>query len=227
MKLLSVEMARVGVFVPIDEVVPLRSIYPPDLANALAERYSFVYRPDWSLPKNEIQAKGMEFQMGKFQSADGEHNVIQNLTVFGLGIVASTASTDVSKEFLHDLFSWADKELGFRFSTTKLEFFYLSQVIAQFDKSLDSIVHSFDVLSNSITDAIRATYKECQPVKLSSVSFDYDRASASEEMKNLSAFSIDRQAGQPFTSQRYFCQAPLPTQVHLRLLERIESGVRG
>lgn len=225
--MLSIEMARVGAIVRIDEVFPLAGVYPPTFTKAVADRYSFVYPPDWSVPISEMQAKGMEFRVGKFRAADGKEQVIQNLNIIALGVVASAYSTDIAEEFLRDLFSWADKEYQCRFLSSELRFFFLSQLIVEFDKPLNSLVRSFELLSAAIGGAIESTYGTGYRVEVSSIGFDYDRTSAVEDMKQLSPFVVERQVGKQFSSNSFFCQAPLGTQDHVSLLEQLESQLTG
>jgi hypothetical protein len=82
---------------------------------------------------------------------------------------------------------------------------------------------SFDVLSKQIGKAIEATYGKAYPVEVSTVGFNYDRTSILEEMKQLSEFIIERQVDKTFSSNRFYCSAPLSTRDHIALLEQLEN----
>jgi len=59
---------------------------------------------------------------------------------------------------------------------------------------------------------------------LSILSIDYDQLTRKHP---LGRFSIQRRDNTPFSENKYFSDAPLPTDVHLRLLEQFERDLSG
>jgi hypothetical protein len=51
---------------------------------------------------------------------------------------------------------------------------------------------------------------------------DYDQL---ERKHALGRFSIQRRDNTPFSENKYFSDAPLPTDVHIRLLEEFETAI--
>ena len=222
MKIVNIETGRMGIVAPIDEFLPLTGAYPPDIWKAIAERYSFVSRPDMSLALSEIRENGFEFQFGKFQALDSTEQSILKLVVFGFGIAANGYSTESAEMFLDDLCRWADDALGFRFSSSRVSVFFLSQIVVEFQGSLESATLAFNDASNRIHEAFKDSYGIQAPMHVSAVTIDYDRVVVPDEIKQLATFTIQRQVGQPYAANRFFCQAPLRTRDHVRLLEEIE-----
>jgi hypothetical protein len=244
-KLVAIETGRAGIIVPIEEVLPLTGIYLPDLSASIAERYSFVSSPILA-PLSELQNKGAEFQLGKFQAArenelyplasarlgklgadDGEHN-IQSLRIVSEGIIASAWSTEAARRFLEDFFAWASDKHGLRTESEAFSrYFFLSQLIIEFEEPVDKIIRNFEALSSSVGKTFRETYGADNQFQFSSLSIDYDRTILSDSNLNqLSQFMVARQIDKPFSSNRFFCQAPLRTEDHIRLLEELENRLK-
>ncbi len=226
MKLVAIETGRAGTLVPIGEALPLTGVYLPDLCASIAERYSFVSSPIQA-PLNELQNKGAEFQLGKLQVGGEEHN-IQKFIIVGEGFVASAWSTKVAIKFLEDFLTWASDNHSFRITPDTFgRYFFLSQVIVEFEEPVDKIIRNFEALSNSVRETFRATYEVDNQFQFSSLSIDYDRTLVSDSKLNLlSQFNIERQIDQSFASNRFFCQAPLRTEDHIRLLEELEKRLK-
>jgi hypothetical protein len=218
-------MGRVGVFVSLDELVPLNGIYPPDVIKPIAERYSFLYPPDLSLPLEVIREKGMQFREGKFPLQNTEH-VIQTLHVFGSGIAVTAYDTHVAEAMLQDLFQWSDNSLGFRSTSHAIDLFFLSQMTIRLDQPIDAAVGDYEDLSNRVKETLKATYSIRETAHVSELTFNFDRTSLPEQFKQLSAFTIQRRVGEPYSSLKFFSSAPFRTRDHLALLEHFEERLR-
>lgn len=226
MKLLSIDMARVGAIVRLEELTPLESMYPPRISQAIAARYSFLEQPNWAALSELQDKRGMEFRVGKFQSAHGNEVVIQDLIIAPFGVVANTYSTKDSEELLNDLFHWADEEYKTRFYEAQPRFFFLSQLVVQLDHPVLPLIQGFETITREISKAVAAAYGQEYPIDITTIAFDFDRTSAVEEMRQLAAFGIERQTGKPHIENRFFSVAPLPTESHIALLEQVESQLK-
>jgi len=58
--------------------------------------------------------------------------------------------------------------------------------------------------------------------ELVTIMVDYDQL---ERKHALGRFSIQRRDNTPFSENKYFSDAPLPTDVHLRLLEEFKTAI--
>jgi hypothetical protein len=54
------------------------------------------------------------------------------------------------------------------------------------------------------------------------IDLDFDHTS---DRDTIATFSIQRLPGEPFEANKYFSQAPLPTEAHIALIEQFESDV--
>ncbi|HLG14951.1 MAG TPA: hypothetical protein VJH03_10680 [Blastocatellia bacterium] len=225
MKLISTLLGRVIFSVPVDEMLPQGGVHLPDVLPMLTERYGFLTSPSLSDSLGKVREQGMRFETGKFRRDDGEDRVVQDLTVWNEGIVASTSTTEDAEELLNDFLTWGRDTLRFRLTpemvTMKL---FLSQVVVEFERPISLALRSFEAISGSMNDALRSTYQtELPAIELSLVHFDYDREIAPSAFAQLSRFGIERRGGHPYTDSVFFCQAPLPTREHLRVLEEMEA----
>ena len=59
---------------------------------------------------------------------------------------------------------------------------------------------------------------------LAVLSIDYDQLTRKHP---LGRFSIQRRDNTPFSENKYFSDAPLPTDVHIQLLEQFEKDLSG
>jgi hypothetical protein len=227
MRVVSIGTARVGFLKPIDEILPLESAYPPQVAKSVAERYSFQNPPDFAQPWSAFREKGMEFLMGRFEF-QGSTRHIENLRVLGDGLIVTAPGTDVGEAFIADLLAWGAETQGFRVHddiNDRLAF--LSQLIVEFDASLDRAISAFAALSGACADLFKATYGLEVDLRAYGFSLNYDRTGISGRLSNLSLFGFERRAGEPYNTNRLFCQAPLRTKDHIKLLEIVESTLAG
>lgn len=227
MKVIAIETGRAGIIIPAEEVFPLTGIYLPELSGSITERYTFVSSPNFSLPLAELRDQGLEFRVGKRRTNDKEHS-IQSFIIVDGGFVASAYSTEVARAFLEDFFSWASKSHGFRTtSSTFSRYFFLSQIIVEFEESIDKVIRGFEMLAASMGNLFEATYGADHTFVLSALAFDYDRTEvADSNLNQLAAFRLERRVDTPYSLNRFFCTAPLRTEDHIRFLEELESKLK-
>jgi hypothetical protein len=60
--------------------------------------------------------------------------------------------------------------------------------------------------------------------QLTFISVDHDPLTRKHP---IGRFSIQRRDNVPFSEDKYFSDAPLPTDIHLKLLERLEADLAG
>ncbi|MGH7039294.1 MAG: hypothetical protein ACREE1_14265, partial [Stellaceae bacterium] len=130
-------------------------------------------------------------------------------------------NTDDAELLIRDLFEWGVKTFGFRRSTSIPHFIYSSQVVVDFDVSIDNLISDLSNIVNLLNGSL---------TKCGSGNFDLHLArfaiSADPHVVRFpaqSAFYIEPRAGVPITAHRYFSGAPLPTSLHLELLVQIEK----
>ena len=226
MKINSNLLGKVVVFVNIDEVVPERNIYVPSALSALSERYTFAFSPTLSDSIESTREKGFKFEQGKFISSEGDERTIQEFTIWPDGFVVGAFTTDDAEAFLDDLLTWGKQTFGLRVGLDALPLrAYLSQIVVEFDHSLVQTLSILQPICNAFDKVLQETYGSAFPTtEPVVVKLDYDHAVAPAAFKILSPFGIERRENHRFTDDNvFFCQAPLRTDDHIKLLEAFES----
>ena len=77
---------------------------------------------------------------------------------------------------------------------------------------------------NAVNRAIVETYKEHLNYDVAMLSIDHDTFNRKYP---LGRFSIQRRENTPFSENKYYSDAPLPTKVHINLLKQFESDLLG
>lgn len=211
MKLLNVSLARSIWLFPTEELNPFGIDMVPVLA-AVKERYSFQKFPQKT---EEIYnpKDGIRFGDGAFK-VDGGAIAIRELSVYGDGIVVETySSTKASDAFIADLLSFATGQFRLKFDDGMLRNkIYVSNVVVSTDIDLDSINEKLARFAALLSKEL-------------GVSFRVGSLRLLTEPKNgrTAQFIFERRAGTNFDDNRYFAEAPLPTDTHLEMLDEFEK----
>jgi len=152
------------------------------------------------------------------------NSTIEQLIIYTYGIVLDTrVSTQESKRLLEEAFQWGSRELGLVYNPSMVKRWqYTSQVTFRTNTRLGA--HSaFQKLADKVTKAVTETMGENLDYELANASIDYDQLTRKHP---LGRFSIQRRDNTPFSENKYYSDAPLPTDVHIRLLEEFEADLR-
>ena len=224
MKVLNIIDGTAGAVLKLAEVVPLEGLYLPDVIRAVVEKYAFVQTP--SFVQETISEKGLPFGMGKFLTGDKEANIM-SLTLYNDAILANCYSTELAQSLLRDLLSWAGETFGLRICILPEDRVRLaSRLMAAFEPSALRNFDAFNETFQLAAQMYRQTYGMEREIAMSRFQFDIDRSTLSPSYSYLPAFIIERDIEQPFSSNRFWCQAPLHTRDHIRLLETLEGLAR-
>ena len=136
--------------------------------------------------------------------------------------MANASTTEGAEIFLKDLTSWGKEAFGFRELRSDTRALYLSQVIIDFNSSPNALLSSFTLLSEALGELRQGTYGLEAQMQFSGVGLNYDRTATSIYWQNLVNFSVERRVNQPFSRNRFFSEAPLNTEDHLRFLQLID-----
>jgi len=77
-------------------------------------------------------------------------------------------------------------------------------------------------LAESVTKSVTGATGENLKYELASFSISYDLLTRKHA---LGSFSIQRRDNTPFSENKYFSDAPLPTDLHIKLLEQFEADL--
>ena len=219
MKLLSVKLARSIWLVNIVDLNP-RGLSLFGLITPIVNKYKFqIYptKPEELIGKDVIEIK---FNGGSFQK-DTQHNIAVDLTIFNDGLVVDTrSSTKDSDAFLNDFLNYVSKEFSL---TPYLEVLrskiYVSEVWVQTDKLLNSLNSKLDSFAKRITSLTEGHSHHPIAYETSGIIFWTDPVVTNPP----TPFRFERVIDRPFAENRYYSAAPLQTDVHLEMLDELES----
>ncbi len=211
MKLLSVALARSLWFVDVSELNPGGKDIFAHLLPALVDDYRFKVFPT----EGEDFSQGIKLQQGEFVKEDGTVLSL-NVTIFQDGIAADTyASTEDSDDFLEEAFQGLS-DLGFVYDPGMIRRkAYLSHVNVTCAKPLSLLNPKLDDLAIQISSALGGS----PAFGFAAIEFWPDQT----QVYKPSTFSFQKRVGDHFEDNRYWSQAPLPTNEHLKLLDDLET----
>jgi len=227
MKLISIVLGQaVRLFKAPD---PIGGTFLPDLVAAIKERYGFLKVPT-SIQDFDV-TKGISFEHGKFHVhprslPDGnvyKEIVIESFQIFNDGLVVGTkAFAEDADLFLDDFIQWAQSTFRATIlESIPIQYAYNSQVEVTFPKPWISLFDKISPLNEQITNAL-ISYGSIVPPYYQMAGFSLHCDLTSMAPPRPGAFTFERRAGQPYSSNLYFSAAPLKTSDHLNALEEIE-----
>lgn len=215
MKIISTEVGRVTQsFVP-DEIRPVNGLNMPEFVRLIQERYGFAKVPTIS----EIVDLGAKFTTGRLLGARTVN--IAELIVFRDGIIVTTFNTDDAEFVMNDLISWSEKTFDARSAITIKPRIYLSNIVVEFEKSIDPALKIFDGFKQELQRSINDTYGTNLAVGNYRIDFSAPPKPLSEVGRPF--FLIERRDDYPFEANRFYSSAALRTDAHVGLLRRLEE----
>jgi hypothetical protein len=215
MEVLSIELGRSIQLVVADEVRSKPGMSLPEVARLLTERYGFAVPPDIT----DAQKSGLKFREGRLISGNRMIN-IKELGIFNDGIIADTYDTSDSDFVIDDAVAWGRQTLGMREPTTVISRKYVSNIVAVLDERINDI-QPIKRIADATAAILREAYNVDIPINLSGVGWASD-APASPNTVLSSDFSFYRRVGRPFSENRFFFAAPIPTKMHINWIEMLE-----
>jgi hypothetical protein len=220
--ILSHQGAVVSKFSP-DDVHPLSGIMARHLVEYLKATYNFSVWPDVPLGTPLNALPNYQFQSG-FLSQDGEILPIKQLIVTQNMLMVICQTTDQADIAYKNIIENFDSILNYRFGESKVEKFYQSTIIVDFEQSIDSHLGIY----KSILDIVASAMNKTDEPIIKRLYMGYgdfgDPNIANNITENLD-FVIERRAGEAFSKNRYFCSAPLTTTNHIDVMAKIEEAM--
>ena len=217
MQLSAVFLARVLFFVEAIDLNPRGSAYYPAIARALVERYGFQKSPQTQEQFDET--KGVTFEQGRIDNI-----TIDRLVIYDNGLqLDTTRDTDASDEILSTALLWASQALGLVYKPEMVKRKgYVSQFTFYSDAPLFQTNPLLNDLSAKVSKAVSQNLKF--PINFQPTAIQIGQDPETQRLP-ASAFTIERRAQTPFSDKKYFSAAPLPTKLHLALVEEYEKGI--
>ena len=217
MQLTAVALARVLGFVETADLGFGGTIFFPELIHELVKRFEFQKFPLTFEETNED--KGVEFFEGRWNGV-----TVDKLTIFrGALIVDTSASTADSERILDEALTWAASELGLKYKPGMIKRKqYLSDLVFFSNIHLLEAHKAFLNLQKAVSDNSEKYLGQRLEYDLTHFGVDFDHTRTPFV---AAPFSIQRRGHALFTENKYFSEAPLPTDVHIKLLEQFESDL--
>lgn len=217
MELASVLLARAMAFVEPTELNPESAISYRDLVGAIVNRYSFQKFPQKIEEFDE--SKGVVFAHGQIGGRE-----ISQFIIYTYGLLIDTrSSTDEAKDILLDALSWASRELSLTYKPSMVKRWqYASQLTFYSKVSLTSISPAFQRLAKAVEKTFNESTGESLGYEVTAFTVDHDQLLRKHA---FGRFSIQRRENTPFSDNKYYSDAPLPTKLHIEVLEQFERDV--
>lgn len=216
MEVVSVTLARVVILVSTDELNPSGKVPVLKIAAGLAEHYGFAKFPktldEWSAPS------GAEFVAGQLGDI-----AISKATLFARGMVVETASsTEDSEKALNDMLTWGAETFGLLRPSPDRPRWYASELVFKSQMSLDSMHPVLRIVAEKVSASLANDPRRLAPYETTMIHWNFDDT-------NLKLppgpFRIERRVGAPFSDNKWFSSAPLPTDQHIAILEECERAL--
>jgi hypothetical protein len=216
-QLSSVILARVLGFVETFDLSPRGKLFLPEIIPEIVKRYGFLKFP--KTLEDFDESKGVEFLEGKF-----EGKVIQKFVIWNTLLVLETRSnTADSKQILEGMLEWGADEFGLTYGPGTIKRFgYVSDVTFHSDAPLLGANSAVTNLASGVGAAVSAIWGDPVEYHPLVVTVGHDPLSRKNAIAN---FTIQRRSETRFTDNKYFSEAPLPTDEHLTFLEEYEKDV--
>jgi len=213
MNVISKEAAIASLKFIADEIKPSSGFSLAALGKEIAERYEFGKIPTLQ----ETATKGAIFQHGRLVSKKIN---IAEMGVFNDALTATTTDTNSSVTVVNDLFVFLKKNFGVREPSTKPIRAFTSQLVVEFENNPEKTFKAFDPLIALLQDEQEALNGIKQKIQFNRIDFASD---PTQGAATNAVFLIERRAGVPYATNRYFCKAYLPTGAHIRALELLDK----
>jgi hypothetical protein len=218
LKVSAILLAKVLAYVETVDLSPFGKVFFPELAKSAVERYGFQRYP--VKPDQFDESKGIEFGDGKLEDI-----VIYKFTVFNSLLTVETRSnTDDSKRILEDVLQWAATKFGVNYTSDMVKrYAYISALSFFSEIPILDVSTALTNLSSRTSSALSDIWKE--PVRFEPLTLSCGHDPTARKYP-IASFTIARRAEARFSENKYFSEAPLPTDLHIRLLKEFETEVQ-
>ena len=192
--------------------------YPPEVLEALGNRYKFL-----KIPKTieEIAGKPTTFRMGKHGDCE-----IQELCIYNDGVIInSQVPTEETDAFLSDALNWLLESYGYEISEiTPLRKLYQSELTVTMDFDLDQWLSPVRDIARKLSGLVTLECGKEQEYGASGLVLHFDHFYAPPGTPGQ--FRIERRVNEKYESNVYYSIAPLSTTKHMKLLGELEATAR-
>jgi hypothetical protein len=226
MKLINSLQGAAAIQVSADDVLPVRGLVINDLIRFIGDTYQFIVRPQ--ITSEIALAQHFTFQAGEFSKGDDKFAIAQ-LSILPNGDVITATSTDIAQMIMDDYIERLDNVLNFRFGSAKMQRFYLSSLVVEFEAP--GIAENIESMAKIESILNREIHRPEMPFKIKRLAFGYGDVNAQQILSidsiEKSDLVLERRSGEPYSNNRFYSSAPVSTSEHVRILNLIEQALAG
>jgi hypothetical protein len=217
MNLKAIALSRALAFIETIDLNPNGSVFFPDLCAGMVKNFRFQKFPQTMAEMDET--KGIVFEGGTWSG-----NTILKLTIWNNALVIDTrCSTEETKEILTNALQWAADNFALDYKEGMIKRWrYVTDLIVISEAPLLAVNPAATRLFDSVGKRVSEIIGEPFTYHPSRIVGDFERHPRNVP---LAAMDIQRRADTPFSENKYFSEAPLPTEIHYALLEQYERDL--
>lgn len=210
-------MSRVIAFVDSVDLSPNSAIFLPDFAREMAKQFHFVKVPETI--EEFDPAKGIEFLSGRV----GKRGISKLAIWNNILVMEARCNTTECKQMLHQIMRWAVEKFDLVFTPDMIRRYgYVSDLSVSSDVPLLAFSPVLEKVARRTAEALSEVWQEHVHYEPMDLKIGHDPLA---RKWGIAPFQISRKAEHRFTENKYFSEAPLPTDLHIELLEEYEAGV--
>ncbi len=201
------------------------TVAPLELIEGVKRKYEFL-----KFPSLERANEPFDFQVGKLKH-NGRVLKIDQFVVSYIGTeatsigAASRTSSDDADIFLDDLIDWLGKEFDLDVNIRSASAYHSQAEFVFSEKArLSAHFKELSELGKGITNIVRSYGStKCPEFELNTLAMHFDLTDTTLPKQIATPFSFERRVGAKYQENKYYSQAPLKTQDHKTVVERIEK----
>jgi hypothetical protein len=192
-------------------------LHAPDFVEEVAKQFHFQKVPQ-TIEEFNLQ-KGMEFLSGRV----GKKGITKLIIYPNILVIEGRSNTTECKEMLSEILHWGAMKFDLTFTPEMIRRYAF---VSDLSFTSDAPLLTFDPLLEKIAERISANLSELWHESIHYEQFDFKVGHDPLIRKwGIAPFQISRLAEHKFTENNYFSEAPLPTDLHIELLEQYEKGI--
>lgn len=217
MKLSAVTLARVLAFIETFDLGSGGKVFYPDLIAALVERFRFQTFPRKAEDLDE--QKGVKFLEGQWNGIS-----VPKVEIYWNALILDTQSSTLESErILEEALVWVSEKFKLNYRPDMISRRrYLSNLTFYSDHNLLGLHAALPRLTSSLHDKVKEITGHDLAYEATRLDVDFSRY---DRQMPIAIFTIQRRSETPFPENKYFSEAPLPTDIHIKILEEFESDV--
>jgi hypothetical protein len=208
----------------LEEVSPLSGVQIPKVQSLIQTTYKAKPMAAITLkPPTAGEFQPVNFGGGQFTDGDNSYAVPQ-IMIAANGLMVTAQNTEVSGKIMDHLAGLLDSDLDFRLKDADVKRFYVSALVVKFERNFEDYIAPLRAIREIVQSAMGRA--DGVAVKRLSLGPSGDAGPfVTIDSIEVSDFIIERRAGSPFSDNRYFTIAPVTTESHLEMLQRIEDAI--